>query len=121
MAITWKNLLAIVCVAIALFLLAAVPAVEASEQSGFSTVDDSTELIADNAIDSGNALKSREEGERLSGAPGGDYAIGGGSSNGKVTACKVTSESKVTDHAKEVLPGGAAGVAANGIRGPTAV
>ena len=69
MTITWKNLLAIVCVAIALFLLAAVPAVEASEQSGFSTVDDSTELIAGKAIDSDNALKSREEGERLSGAP----------------------------------------------------
>jgi len=120
MAITWKNLLAIVCVAIALFLLAAVPAVEVSEQSGFSTVDDSTELIAGNAIDSEPAQPNSNEHERLSASPGGDYAIGGGSSNGKVTVCKVTSESKDTDHAKEVLPGGAAGVAANGIRGPTA-
>lgn len=46
--------------------------------------------------------------DRLPESPGGVIA--------KVTTC-----TKVTDHAKEVLPGGAAGVAGIGIRGPTTV
>ena len=105
MALTWKNIQAIVFAVVALFLLAAVPAVQADEVPGFTTVDDSTELIADTAVDTG-AVHSEIEGfERLPGSPGGVIA-------------KVTSETKVTDNAKDLLPGGAAGVAATGIRGP---
>lgn len=117
MGLTWNNFLAIVFVAVALFLLAAVPAAEASEEPGFTTVDDSTELIATTAIDTDAAHFEIKGSERLPASPGGDYAIGGGSSNDKVTTCKMTN-SKVTENAKEVLPGGAAGAAANGIRGP---
>ena len=106
MTLTWKNLLAIVFVAVVLFLLAAVPAAEAPKEFGFTTVDDSTELIADTANDTG-AVHSEIKGfERLPESHGGVIA-------------KVTSETKVTDNAKEVLPGGAAGVAGIGIRGPT--
>ena len=105
MALTWKNILAIVFAVVALFLLASVPAVQADEVPGFTTVDDSTELIADSAVNTG-AVHSEIIGfERLPGSPGGVIA--------KVTTCN-----KVTENAKELLPGGAAGVAATGIRGP---
>lgn len=105
MALTWKSILAIVFAVVALFLLAAVPAVKAEETSGFTTVDDSTELIADTAVDTG-AVHSEIKGvDRLPGSPGGVIA--------KVTTCN-----KVTENAKDLLPGGAAGVAATGIRGP---
>ena len=107
MALTWKNILAIVFVVIALFLLAAVPAVQADEVPGFTTVDDSTELIADTAVDTGAVHSELKGFERLPGSPGGVHVIGGGSSNSKVTVSEL-----------EVLSGGAAGVAATGIRGP---
>ena len=106
MGLSLRNFLAIVFVAVALFLLASVPAAEGSEVQAFTTVDDSTELIADTATDTG-AVHSEIKGfQRLPESPGGVIA-------------KVTSETKVTDHAKEVLPGGADGVAGIGIRRPT--
>lgn len=107
MTLTWKSILAVVFVVAVLFLLASVPAVQADEVPGFTTADDSTELIADTAVDTG-AVHSEIKGfERLPESAGGLYV--------KVTTCN-----KVTDHAKEVLPGGAAGSAGIGIRGPTA-
>lgn len=74
-----------------------------------SFVADPTELIAEYAPDTKAAVHSEIKGfQRLPESPGGVIAIGGGSSNTKVTTCQ-----------KEVLPGGAAGVASIGIRGPT--
>ena len=106
MGLSLRNFLAIVFVAVALFLLASVPAAEGSEVQAFTTVDDSTELIADTATDTG-AVHSEIKGfQRLPESPGGVIA-------------KVTSETKVTDNAKAVQFGGAAGLAAIGIRGPT--
>lgn len=70
-------------------------------------VEQSTDLIADPATGfDAAALVSVEKFERLPESPGGVIA-------------KVTGETKVTVNAKEVLPGGAAGVASIGIRGPT--
>ncbi|OLF82682.1 hypothetical protein AWH63_06670 [Marinobacter sp. C18] len=106
MGLSLKNFLAIVFVAVALFLLASVPAAEGSEVPAFTTVDDSTELIADTATDTG-AVHSEIKGfQRLPESPGGVIA-------------KVTSETKVTDNAKAVQFGGTAGLAAFGIRGAT--
>lgn len=106
MGLSLKHFLAIVFVAVALFLLASAPAAEGSEVPAFTTVDDSTELIADTATDTG-AVHS-DSLERLPESPGGVIA-------------KVTNSSKVTDNAKAVPFGGAAGLAAFGIRGPTTI
>ena len=106
MTLTWKNLLAVVFAVVALFLLAAVPAAEGSEVPAFTVVDDSTELIADTATDTGTVQSDARAIQRLPESPGGVIA-------------KVTSETKVTDNAKAVQFGGAAGLAAIGIRGPT--
>lgn len=103
--LTLKNLWAIVFVAVALFLLAAVPAAEGSEVPAFTDVDDATELIA--GADTG-AVHSEIKGfQRLPESPGGVVAI--------------LSFDKVTDNAKAVPFGGAAGLAAFGIRGPTTI
>lgn len=106
MTLTWKNLLAIVFVAVVLFLLAAVPAAEAPKEFGFTAVDDSTELIAGKVPDVACGMVETQGHERLPESPGGVIA-------------KVTNSFKVTDNAKEVPFGGAAGLAAFGIRGPT--
>lgn len=106
MGLSLRNFWAILFVAVALFLLASVPAAEGSEVPAFTTVDDSTELIADTATDTG-AVHSEIKGfQRLPESPGGVIA-------------KVTNSSKVTDNAKASPFGGAAGLAAFGIRGPT--
>lgn len=105
MGLSLKNFLAIVFVAVALFLLASVPAAEGSEVPAFTVVGDSTELIADTATDTG-AVHS-DSLERLPESPGGVIAI--------------LSFEKVTDNAKAVQFGGAAGLAAFGIRGPTTI
>lgn len=104
MALTWKNILAIVFFVVALFLLAAMPAAEASESPAFTTVDDSTELIA-TETDVADVYVPAPAPERPSASPGGVVA-------------KVTN-SKVTDNATEVPSGGAVGLASTGIRGPT--
>ncbi|MBL3825129.1 MULTISPECIES: hypothetical protein [unclassified Marinobacter] len=106
MGLSLRNFWAIVFVVVALFLLAAVPAAEGSEVPAFTAVDDSTELIADTATDTGAVQSDARALQRLPESPGGVIA-------------KVTNSTKVTDNAKEVLPGGAAGVASIGIRGPT--
>lgn len=70
-------------------------------------VVDTTELIGEYATDTKAAVHSEIKGfQRLPESPGGAIA--------KVPTC-----TKVTDNAKEVLPGGAAGTASIGIRGPT--
>lgn len=98
--------LAIVFAVVALFLLASVPAAEASESPGFTHVDDSTDCIADSSDRApGDALPA--ENWRLPEAPGGVPA--------KVTTC-----TWANDNAKETLSGGAASLASAGIRGPTA-
>ena len=107
MGLSLKNFLAIVFVAVALFLLASVPAAEGSEVPAFTTVDDSTELIADTATDTGAVQSDTRAMERLPESPGGVIA--------KVTTCDVT------DNAKAVQFGGTAGLAAFGIRGPTTI
>lgn len=106
MGLTLKNFWAIVFVVIALFLLASVPAAEGSEVPAFSTVDDSTELIADAAIDADAILVDSKGHQRLPESPGGVIA-------------KVTNSEKVTDNEKVTPFGGAVGLAAFGIRGPT--
>ena len=108
MGLSLKNILAIVFVAVALFLLASVPAAEGSEVPAFTTVDDSTELIADTATDNGTVQSDTRALERLPESPGGVIAIGGGSSN-----------TKIGHRLDAVPPGGAVGLASNGIRGPT--
>jgi hypothetical protein len=107
MALTWKNILAIVFAVVALFLLAAVPAAEASETPTFTDVEESTELIAEKSDWVPEPGPTSNQHERLPGSPGGVHVIGGGSSNSRLTVSEL-----------EVLPGGAAGVAATGIRGP---
>lgn len=105
MGLTLKNFWAIVFVVIALFLLASVPAAEGSEVPAFSTVDDSTELIADAAIDADAILVDCRGHQRLPESPGGVIAI--------------MNFDQATDNSKAVQFGGAAGLAAFGIRGPT--
>ncbi len=101
----------IAAVAFTLCLMAAGPSAAAAE--GYLAtqpfVEQSTDLIADpaTAFDA-TALVSVEKFEQLPESPGGVIA--------KVTTC-----TKLTDNAKEVLPGGAAGVASIGIRGPKLV
>lgn len=107
MTLTWKSILAVVFVVAVLFLLASVPAVQADEVPSFTVVDDSAELIAEKSDWVPEPGPTSNQHERLPESPGGAIA-------------KVTSETKVTDNAKEVLPGGAAGSAGIGIRGPTA-
>jgi len=101
----------IAAVAFTLCLMAAGPSA-AADEAYLSTqpfVEQSTDLIADPVIGLDvSALVSIEKLDRLPESPGGVIA-------------KVTSETKVTDHAKEVLPGGAAGVASIGIRGPATI
>lgn len=104
MALTWNKFLAIVLVVVALFLLASVPATEVSESPAFSTVDDSTELIA-TETDVADVYVPAPAADRPSESPGGVVA--------KVTRCDAT------DSAKDVMPGGPSGLASTGIRGPT--
>ena len=106
MGLSLRNFSAIVFVVVALFLLASVPAAEGSEVPAFTVVDDSTELIADPATEVVTVDSEIRSFQRLPEAPGGEIA--------KVTTC-----TKVTTCEKEVLPGGAAGVAGIGICGPT--
>ncbi|MDF0750322.1 hypothetical protein NLU14_08770 [Marinobacter sp. 71-i] len=106
MGLSLRNFWAIVFVAVALFLLAGVPAAEGSEVPAFTVVDDSTELIADTATDTSAIQSDARALQRLPESPGGVIA-------------KVTSETKVTDNAKETPLGGAVGSASTGIRGPT--
>ena len=107
MGLTLRNVWAIVFVVVALFLLATVPVAEGSEVPAFSEVDDSTELIADAATDDAILVDSKGH-QRLPESPGGVVA-------------SIEKFSKVTDHAKAVPFGGAAGLAAFGIRGPTTI
>ena len=109
MGLTLNKFWAIVFVVITLFLLATVSAFEVEEGSGFSAVDDSTELVADYAIDSDLAVNSEIKGfQRLPESPGGVIAIVGSSYDTK------------TNHRLDATPpGGAVGLASNGIRGPT--
>jgi hypothetical protein len=105
MTFSLKNMLAIVIATVVFFLLAVAPAVEASEYSGFTTVDDSTELVAVKAIDSDAAVHSDIRGfQRLPESLGGVIA-------------KATNSSKVTTTAKVTPFGGAVGLASTSIRG----
>ncbi len=108
MTMTWNNLLAIVFAVVGLFLLASAPAAEGSEVPAFTVVDDSTELIADAAIDFDQSEVMVPD--RLSQSHGGANAIGADSAN-----------HLTTDQEEAVLPGGAAGLASAGIRGPTKI
>ena len=74
MGLSLKNFLAIVFVAVALFLLASVSAAEGSEVPAFTTVDDSTELIADTATDTGAVHSELKGFQRLPESPGGVIA-----------------------------------------------
>lgn len=107
MGLSLRNFWAIVFVVVALFLLIAVSADEGHESPALSIVDDSTELIADTATDTGAVQSDTRVLERLPESPGGVIA--------KVTTCDAT------DNAKAVQFGGAAGLAASGIRGPTTI
>ena len=106
---TWYRLPMIAAAVFALCLAVASPSAADAEKYWVLQpfVDNPTELITEYAPDTKAAVHSEIKGfQRLPESPGGVIA--------KVTTC-----TKVTDHAKEVLPGGAAGVAAIGIRGPT--
>lgn len=106
---TWYRLPMIAAAVFALCLTVASPSAVAAEQylAVQPFVDNPTELIAEYATDTKAAVHSEIKGfQRLPESPGGVNA-------------KVTNSSKVTDNAKEVLPGGAVGVASIGIRGPT--
>lgn len=106
---TWYRMPMIVAAVFALCLAVLAPSSASAEAylAEQSFVADPTDLIAEYATDTKAAVHSEIKGfQRLPESPGGVIA--------KVTTC-----TKVTDHAKEVLPGGAAGVASIGIRGPT--
>ena len=105
----WYRLPMIAAAVFALLLAVASPSAVAAEQYLVLQpfVDNPTELIAQYATDTKAAVHSEIKGfQRLPASPIGAVA-------------KVTNSSKATDNAKEVLPGGAAGVASIGIRGPT--
>ena len=105
---TWRMLSTFAAVfALCLAVLAPSTASAEGYLAEQSFVVNATELIAHYAPDTKAAVHSEIKGfQRLPESPGGVIA-------------KVTNSSKVTDNAKEVLPGGAAGVASIGIRGPT--
>lgn len=106
---TWYRLPMIAAAVFALCLTVASPSAVAAEQylAVQPFVDNPTELIAEYATDTKAAVHSEVKGfQRLPESPGGVIA-------------KVTSETKVTDNAKAVPFGGAAGLATFGIRGPT--
>lgn len=105
----WYRLPMIAAAVFALCLAVLAPSTASAESylAEQSFVADPTELIAEYATDTKAAVHSEIKGfQRLPESPGGVIA-------------KVTSETKVTDNAKAVQFGGAAGLAAFGIRGPT--
>lgn len=106
---TWSRISTIAAAVVTLFLAAAWPTAAVAEGylAAQPFVDYPTEPIADYATDTKAAVHSDIRGfQRLPESPGGVIAM-------------VAVSTKVTDNAKEVLPGGAAGVASIGIRGPT--
>ncbi|RKR79205.1 hypothetical protein [Marinobacter nauticus] len=92
----------------ALCSLASAPAAaEVSEEHVLQLVPAEQSAATTPVCGLGEVTENLIQPERLPGSPGGVHVIGGGSSNSKLTVA-----------AKETLPGGAAGVAATGIRGP---
>ncbi len=90
----------------ALCSLASAPAAaEVSEEHALQLVPAEQSAVTTPVYGLDEVTESLIQPERLPGSPGGVIA-------------KVTTYNKVTENANELLPGGAAGVAATGIRGP---
>ncbi len=109
MARTRSRILVLSSAVFALCSLASMPvAAEAVEEHALQLDPMEQSIDAISVYDLGEVTAAMTAPDRLPEAPGGAIA-------------KVTTYTKVTSCEKEVLPGGAAGVAGIGIRGPTTV